>query len=61
MENRSDSQQMDYQNDLKLRCEACKGRGYRESLPFREWADEVTPVISTIKLRCASCGGSGHR
>ena len=61
MEHRDDSQQMDFSNDHKLRCETCKGRGYRESPPFREWADEYTPVLSTIKIRCKACGGSGHK
>lgn len=61
MEHREDSQQMDFRNDAKLRCEPCKGRGFRESPPFQEWIDDDTRTLSTIKIRCKACGGSGHR
>jgi hypothetical protein len=60
MEHRNDNQQMDYRNDPKLRCETCKGLGYR-LIPFQEWEDDETPVLSTIKIGCKVCGGSGHR
>lgn len=42
-------------------CVTCDGRGYRESPPFIEWADDETRVLSTIKVKCKSCKGTGKR
>lgn len=44
-----------------LKCPSCKGRGYTESMPFIEWADDETRVFSTIKMKCTVCKGTGKR
>lgn len=54
MEHRSDSQQMDYRNDLKLRCEACQGRGY--------WTFPGQPFAADKNIRtCNQCEGTGRK
>lgn len=50
---------MNTETEPKPKCATCRGRGYRESPPFMEWADYDTPVLSSIKIRCKACGGAG--